>query len=128
MGYIHQNFNPLNKLVDDCVIRSIAAATGKSWDDIYWDLSIEGFKAKDKLDANDVWGKYLLEHGFVRRNLPDTCPFCYTVKDFVRDHRYGIYIVADGSHAIAVVDGYYIDTADTGDHTVLYFFEKEVYR
>lgn len=127
MSYMYQNNNPANKLVDDCVIRAIATATGKSWDDIYWDLSIEGFKAKDKLDANAVWGRYLETHGFTRRYLPDTCPLCYTVRDFVRTHPHGIYILADGQHAIAAVDGYYIDTVDTGDRTVLYFFEKEVY-
>lgn len=125
MGYIYQNNNPKNKLVDDCVIRAIATATGKSWDDIYWDLSIEAFKAKDKLDANYVWGEYLEKNGFIRRKLPDTCPLCYTVRDFVRDHRHGIYVLADGQHAIAAIDGYYIDTMDTGDHAVLYFYVLE---
>lgn len=125
MGYYYKNENPDKKLVDDCVTRAIATATGKSWDDVYWELSVEAFLAKDKLDANSVWGKYLAEHGFVRHRLPDTCPICYTVRDFAKDNPRGTFVVGDGAHAIAVVDGYYIDTWDCGDRTVLFYFEKQ---
>ena len=34
MGYIFKNENPYGKMVDDCVIRAIATATGKPWDEI----------------------------------------------------------------------------------------------
>lgn len=112
-------------LVDDCVVRAIATATGKSWDDAFIELSIEAYKQKDLINSNKVWSKYLLDNGFIKRNLPDTCPVCYTVNDFAEDNRTGIFIVGDGSHAIAVVDGHYIDTWDSGDRTVLFFFEKE---
>lgn len=126
MGYIYQNNNPFGKNADDCVIRAIATATGRSWNDIFLDLMIYGFIEKDLPNENSIWGKYLVRNGFVRHNLPDTCPLCYTVRDFVHDHKYGIYILADGSHAIAAIDGYYIDTYDSGDRTVLYYFKKEV--
>lgn len=76
-------------------------------------------------NGNVIWGSYLLSHGFSRHIIPDTCPLCYTVKDFVQDHRYGKYVLGDGTHAIAVVDGYYIDTFDSGDHTVLFYYRKE---
>jgi len=66
----------------------------------------------------------LERNGFVKRQLPNTCPLCYRVKDFVRDHKHGIYVLGDGTHAIAVVDGYYIDTYDVGDRTVLFYYEK----
>ena len=126
MGYIYKNLNPLGKHVDDCVIRAIALVTNKSWNDIYWDLSVEAFIAKDLINANSVWGRYLEKNGFNRHPLPDTCPVCYTVRDFVADHKYGIFVVGDGRHVVAVVDGYYIDISDCGDMSVLFFFEKEV--
>lgn len=125
MGYYYKNENPDNKFVDDCIIRAIATATDKSWDDIYWELSVQGYKDKDKLDGNTVWGSYLIHHGFQAHRLPDTCPFCYTVKDFVRDNPHGIYLVGDGAHLVAVVDGFYIDNWDSGDRTVLFYFEKQ---
>ena len=110
--------------MDDCVIRAISTVTGKSWNDIFIELSVEAYIQKDLLNSNKVWGKYLMNNGFVRRNLPDTCPACYTVEDFARDYRVGIYVVGDGLHTVAVVDGYYIDTYDSGDRTVLFFYEK----
>ena len=113
-------------LVDDCVIRAIATATGKTWDDVFVELSVQAYLHKDLVNANKVWGKYLIDNGFVKRNLPDTCPACYTVNDFALDHKYGVYVVGDGEHAIAVVDGYYIDTWDSGDRTVLFFYERQV--
>ena len=122
--YQHQNNNPKGKHVDDCVICAIATATGDSWDDVYLDLMIYGFYAKDLPNANDIWGQYLVDKGFARKTLPDTCPFCYTVRHFAKDHEQGTFIVSDGTHAIAVVDGNYIDDWDSGDRTVLYFFER----
>ena len=124
MKWVEQNANPLGLLVDDCVIRAISTVTGKSWDEIFLELSVEAYIQKDLLNSNKIWGKYLMNNGFVRRSLPDTCPACYTVEDFVRDYRVGIYVVGDGSHVVAVVDGYYIDTYDSGDRTVLFFYEK----
>lgn len=49
---------------------------------------------------------------------------CYTVRDFVRDHKPGVFILGCGTHVVTVIDGYYIDTYDSGDKTVLYYFEK----
>lgn len=125
MGFIQENLNPYNKHVDDCVIRAIATVTGKEWDEIYLDLVIEGFIEKNLPNGNEVWGSYLLSHGFTKKSLPDTCPLCYTVKQFVQDHKYGKYILGDGQHAIGVVDGFYIDTFDSGDRTVLFYFRKD---
>jgi len=122
--YLHLNNNPKDRHVNDCVIRAIATVMGKSWDDIYLELMVYGFYAKDLPNENTIWGQYLVDHGFVRKTLPDTCPFCYTVRDFARDHDKGVYILADGSHVVAVVDGHYIDDRDSGDRTVLYFFER----
>ena len=125
MGFIQKNYNPHNKLVDDCVIRAIAAVTGKDWDEVYLGLVIEGFIEKDLPNGNTVWGNYLLSHGFTRHFIPNTCPLCYTVKQFVKEHKHGIYVLGDGNHTIAVVDGFYIDTWDSGDRTVLFYFRKD---
>ena len=37
--YKYSNVNPLNRYEDDCVIRAISCATGKSWDYVYDYLS-----------------------------------------------------------------------------------------
>ena len=124
MGYIFKNENPYGKMVDDCVIRAIATATGKPWDEIAYELFEEQMMQKDLQNANTVWGQVLQNKGFIKRNLPCTERSCYTVREFALSHPHGIYVVGDGSHAIAVIDGHYVDTYDSGDRNVLFYYQK----
>jgi hypothetical protein len=74
---------------------------------------------------NHVWGQFLKENSFSRHAIPDSCPDCYTIADFANEHKTGKYILATGSHVVAVVDGDYYDTWDSGEEVPMYFFEKE---
>lgn len=122
--FVRANPNPVNNLVGDCVIRAISISTGLSWDDVYDDLADLGHDMYNMPSANEVWGMYLKRIGYVRRPLPNTCPVCYTLKDFTKDYPRGRYIVATGSHVIAVTNGDYYDTWDSGDEVVTYYFER----
>lgn len=126
MAYVHFNENPHDRTdVDDCVVRSIASVTGKGWNDTFLALSIEGYIQKDLLNSNRVWGSYLMHHGFKKISIPNVCPNCYSVKQFAADFPYKKYVVGDGTHAIAVIYGNYIDTYDSGDRVVLVAYEME---
>ena len=83
---------------------------------------LEGLEHKDLPNKNSIWWNYLQRKGYKRFIIPDTCPLCYTLKDFVKDHPHGIYIVGDGSHVVAVVDGYFIDSYNSGNMSVLYYW------
>lgn len=124
MGYLFKNENPYGKLVDDCVIRALATVLGISWDDAAYELFIEQCNQKDLQNANAVWGQLLKNKGFIKRNLPCTNNSCYTIREFALAHPKGIYVVGDGSHAVAVIDGYYIDNYDSGDRNVLFYYQK----
>ena len=125
--YKYYNRNPRGNLTaGDCVIRAISIVTGDSWDDIYDDLCAEGKYLGDWGSNNGVWDSYLRQRGFKRYACPSTCSYCYSVADFAREHPYGAYILATGTHAIAVVDGDYIDASDSGQLSPLYFYTKEV--
>ena len=95
-----------------------------SWDDTYLGICMQGFIEKDMPSGNAVWGKYLKEKGFRKCLLPDTCPDCYTLENFCEDHPTGMYIVALGTHVVAVVDGWYYDTWESGNEVPVYYFEK----
>ena len=123
IGFIRLNVNPYGNIVDDCVIRAISTATGRSWDDVYLDLMLEGLEHKDLPNKNSIFWNYLERKGYKRKIVPDTCPLCYTLRDFIKDHPKGIYIVGDGSHVVAVVDSNYIDTFNSGNMSVLYYFK-----
>lgn len=125
MSYVPFNPNPKRKLVGDCVIRAIAKATNKSWDDVYMDVVLQGFMMRDMPSSNDVWGTYLSLNGFTRHIIPDTCPSCYTVIDFCKDNPDMTGILATGTHVIAVQNGDYFDSWDSGNEVPIYFWKKE---
>ena len=124
MAYIEANNNPLNKRVIDCTVRAISRVTEQSWDRVYIDLMIEGFILKDMPSANYVWGRYLDRWGYERSVIPNTCPDCYTVAEFAEDHPKGRYILATGTHVVAVIDGNYYDTWDSGDEVPVYYWQR----
>ena len=124
--WVKFNPNPINKRVGDCVIRAICKTLGKPWDTVYLDLAEKGFALCDMPSSNAVWNAYLKDNGYMRYPIPNTCPDCYTVKDFCEDHPNGEYILATGSHVVAVNSGNYFDTWDSGDEVPIYFFTKGV--
>ena len=124
MRYINYNPNPMGLSVGDCTIRAISKVTNKSWKSTYLNLVLQGYKMYDMPSANRVWGEYLREIGYVRRIIPDTCPNCYTVRDFCMEHPIGRYILGTGEHVVAVVDGYYYDSWDSGNEIPIYYFER----
>lgn len=123
--YVHYDENPRgNERAGDCVIRAISIVTGDSWEKIYVELCVEGFYSGDWGNQNDVWDGYLRSRGFERRICPNDCPSCYSVADFANEHKQGHYILASGSHAVAVVDGCYIDSWDSGSVRPIYYYIK----
>ena len=125
MSYIKFNPNPLGKTVGDCVIRAISAFLGTSWEWAYSNLAAIGFEMCDMPSSNAVWGAFLDRCGCKRKVIPNTCPFCYTVDDFCKDHRIGSYLLSTDGHVIAVIDGNYYDAWDSGSEIPLYFWFKE---
>ena len=123
--FVFSNPNPAKNLVGDCVIRGISILTDKSWEYTYMELLVQGYEMFDMPSSNAVWGEYLRTQGYIKKIIPNTCPNCYTVKDFCIDNPQGRYLLATGSHVIAVINGDYYDTWDSGDEVPIYFFTKE---
>lgn len=118
------NLNPDKKRVGDCTVRAIAAATGQDWESVYLGLCLEGYRQHDMPSANAVWGGYLRRNGWMRYALPNTCPDCYTAAQFCADHPHGVFVLAAATHVICAKDGDWLDTWDSGDETVLYYWER----
>ena len=113
--YVHANPNPNGAYVEDCVIRAIAIATNKTWDEIAIHLFLQAFIMKNMPSVNKVWGSYLRSLSFKQYPLENTCPDCYTIRDFCADNPIGVFILATGSHVVAAINGDYYDTWDSGD-------------
>ena len=114
------NLNPKGKRVGDCVIRAISTVTGVEWEDVYMDLADKGLEMGDMPSSNAVWGSYLQDIGFKGYIIPEDM----TVKEFARKHNKGVYILATGNHVVAVIDGDYCDTWDSGDEIPIYYFKE----
>lgn len=123
--FIEYNANPQNRRGDDCVIRAIATVQNIPWDDAYMSICLEGLLLKDMPSANHVWGAYLRKTNFSRHMIPNSCPDCYTVNDFTEEHPRGRYILALHGHVVAVIDGDYYDTWDSGNEIPLYYWEED---
>lgn len=125
MPFVFYNPNPKNQRVGDCAVRAISKAIGMDWSDAFIGLSAEGLALRDMPSANYVWGMYLKKYGFEECMISSICPDCTTVEKFAKDHPKGRYVLACQNHVVAVVDGNYYDTWDSGGEIVLYFFKKE---
>lgn len=124
--YVEYNPNPKGKYVDDCVIRAITKVLGIDWDTAFLSVVMVAFSEKNMPSINGIWEQFLINKGFTRSVIIDTCPHCYTVRDFTNDHPKGVYILATGTHVVAVVDGNYYDTWDSGDEIPIYYFERRL--
>lgn len=76
----------------------------------------------DMPSANHVWGAYLKRKGFKRSAIIEGED--YTVRDFCFDNPRGIFVLACSGHVVAVIDGRYYDTWDSGDVVPLYCWER----
>ena len=126
MSYSYYNPNPTGRSVGDCTVRALSKALGQTWEETYAGLALEGFMRGDLLNADSIWGPYLQRHGFRRHFIPDDGLGAYTVEDFVQDNPRGTFILSmPGRHVIAVEDGQYFDSWNSGKECPAYYWEKE---
>ena len=122
--YIYYNPNPKNKSTSDCVIRMLTKIYGYTWTEAYLRLSVIVLEEFEMPSDNDIWGIYLLRHGFKKKILPSYCPDCMTISEFADMYNHGTYVVCTNTHTVAVIDGNYYDAADSGNEVITYYFER----
>lgn len=98
----------------------------KSWDEVYINLAVLGFEEKNMPSSNRIWHEYLDLNGYKRKFISDVCPTCYTLSDFANEYNIGSYIVGLDGHVVAVIDGKYYDTWDSGNEYPLFYWSKEI--
>ena len=123
--WIKYNANPVSIRTEDCAIRAVSVALGISWDDAFDLIAHNAKQMGNVMHSNAVFGSVLRQHGFVREIIPNSCPDCYTIKDFCREYPEGVYVVGTGSHVVAVINGDYIDTWDSGNEIPIYFWKEK---
>ena len=124
--YIEYSNNPVGRKTGDCSIRAVAKALNTSWEAAYISLALSGIQMGEVMNGNDVIGATLRKNGFKRANIPNTCPDCYTVREFAEQNPTGTYVLGTGNHVVCVDGGCYYDTWDSGDLVPIYVWYENV--
>jgi len=123
--YRYANPNPIGKVTDDCLVRTLSIIMDIPWEKAYMDLCNRGLMIYDMPNQDATLSLYLREKGYTRHIIPNECSVCYTVADFAREYPEGKYIVLTSGHAIPVIDGDYYDATDSGRLIPQYYWKKE---
>lgn len=118
------NPNPAGRLVGDCSVRALAKALGITWEEAYARACAMGFQMADMPSSDSVWGAVLKQAGFNRSAIPNSCPDCYTIGKFAKDHPKGVYVVGTGRHVVTIVDGVINDSWDSSEEIAVYYWRK----
>lgn len=116
MRYKYYNANPLNRKVNDCTIRAISLATGRTWDETFSDLcAVAQCRA---IMPDDI--TYIDE--YLEENFQKVCGckgnINVTVGEFVDTHPQGIYLITMRGHITCAIDGCIYDTFNPKDRYV----------
>lgn len=122
--FVFLNENRDKKLVGDCVVRAISTLLSQDWNTTYLGIVMQGYISADMPSSDSVWNDYLIYKGYERVVIPSVCPNCMTVREFSNSYKNGRYLLFVGGHVVACIDGTYYDTWDSGDKTVIYYFQN----
>lgn len=124
--WIKYNPNPTGRSVGDCAVRAVSKALDIDWEDAYTLIANNGYAMGDMPSSDSVWGAVLRQNGFYRKAMPNTCPNCYTARDFCIDNPYGTFVLGFGGHVATVVDGDLYDSWDSSMAIPVYvWYRKE---
>ena len=107
--YKFYNANVHGKYVNDCTVRAISLAEGKSWDVTYTELSTIAQQHGILLDDVDFI-EPLLDSRYTR-----TCHDSKTVGEFAEEYPRGTYLITMNAHITCCIDGVIYDTFDCRD-------------
>lgn len=126
--YYQPNKKDLKDKFGDCQVRALSKALDCTWIEAY-------DKAVEVCRPEQVTMPFSAPVG-IRKGILDKLGFDYygvsnkkgkkrpTVDSFAKDHPEGTYICNVANHEVAVVDGKYYDTWDSGECSMYGYFEK----
>ena len=125
MAYVPYNPNSQRKSNGDCVVRALTKVLDSSWDRVFVELMVYGLMLSNMPSDSEVWGELLRDKGFERLTIPNTCPKCYTISKFCQDNPTGTFVLVTDTHVVAVINGDYFDTWDSGEEVPSYYWRTQ---
>ena len=94
----------------DCVIRALTKVLNKEWLATFDDLLPYARDMQCMPSERRCYEEYLFDNGF---------------ESFAKDNKQGNYLVNVANHVVAISDGCYYDTWDSGDCCLYGYYYKE---
>lgn len=107
--YRFLNANSRGNFVNDCVVRAVSVAEGKSWDKTYEELSSIAQHEGILLDDVNFVENYL------DKRYKRVCHYSKTVGEFIDEFPKGIFLITMQGHITVAIDGVLYDTFDCRD-------------
>lgn len=124
--YYQPNKKDLKDKYGDCVIRALTKALGMEWMEVFEELLPYAKELQCMPNSKCCYEKYLTDKGFtyigISNKKGSKRP---TVQSFAKNHKEGTYFLNLANHVVAVVDGYFYDTWDSGDCCMYGYYVKE---
>lgn len=127
--YVYYQPNELDKhdRYGDCVVRALSKVFNCSWKDAYkkeipYCLEYQVTSVFDcpANQAKEILKQLGFEYHSIKVSKGSKRP---TVESFANEHQTGRYILSVARHVVAVVDGKYYDTWDSGNKCLYGFYE-----
>ena len=126
--YYQPNKKDLKDKVGDCQIRAFSKVLDMTWLEAF-DLTIPICRELqtytifdcDLVKTKEAMNRLGFEYTGISNKKGSKRP---TVESFAKDHPKGKYIVTVAHHVVAVVDGKYYDTWDSGYKSLYGYYEK----
>lgn len=127
--YYQPNKKDLKDEYGDCQIRALSKALDCTWIEAF-DKLIPYMREEqcNGIGVTVATSSRILGHfGFAYHGISNAKGTKRpTVDSFAKDHPTGTYILRVANHVVAVVDGKYFDTWDSGARSLYGYYEKEV--
>lgn len=123
--YYQPNKRDIKDEYGDCVIRALTRVTNKEWHEVFDELVPIAREIQCMPNGKPCYEKYLIENGFEYQGISNKKGTKRpTVDRFAKDHPSGRYVLRVANHLVAVVDGIYYDTWDSGYKSLYGYWVK----
>lgn len=124
--YYQPNKKDLKDRYGDCVMRALTKATGKSWIEVFDDVTPISREMQCPFNEKECYETYLKQLGFkyygISNKKGSKRP---TVSEFAKKHKKGIFYLNVAHHCVTIEDGIYYDTWDCGWKSLYGYWTKE---
>lgn len=117
--YYQPNKKDIKDEYGDCVIRALTKAFDMEWMDIFNELIPYAVKFQCMPNGRPCYEAYILDKGGKWESIKvEKGKKRPTVSTFAKEHKQGTYILRVAHHLVAVEDGFYYDTWDSGEKSL----------